>query len=360
MQKGLLELREIIWEITGKCYSGCSYCGSKDIRDVEINNNKIFKICDEICKFPPKTIDISGGDPFLINLDTHVYITDKLKKAGCNINILANPKNIEKDIYAEEKFSLYDWVGISINNEDELNLFKNIDVIPKNNVTIISNFNLSNLYLYNDIESLVIDNNFCWQIQFTMYKEDNQNAIYDSSYGLEKFKKLVGKSFKKEVNIVLGDNMNSSYCGAGTSSIGITYNGDVIPCLSMRSWNKNIKNLIKGNLLIESLKSIWSTAFNDYRFSEFKCCKDVCNNIIIECNRNNNNEKNIIDEIKRISYPFEPVIPNNPHVYLYGVHNPQVIMYGVKNSGVMAYAVFNPENNNFHIDYKSKKDSGDF
>lgn len=317
MQKGLLELREIIWEITGRCNSGCTYCGSKDVRGVEIDNKKILRICDEICKFPPKTIDISGGDPLLIDLDTQIYITDKLRKVGCKIHILVNPKNMEKDIYKEEKFSLYDWIGVSINNEQELNLFKNVNGITRKNITIISNFNLSNLYLYNDIENLVINNNYCWQIQFTMYKENDQNAIYNSSYGLDRIKDLIQESFRKEIKIMLGDNMSSSYCGAGTSSIGITYDGNVIPCLSMRSWNKDINSLIKGNVLEESLKSIWSNRFNDYRFSEFKCCKDICNNIIIEYDKNKEGMFDFIKKVKEVDYPI-PVYPKNP-VTLYMV-----------------------------------------
>jgi molybdenum cofactor biosynthesis enzyme MoaA len=58
-----LELQEIVWEITGECKNGCSYCGSKDAWNCITDVDKICKIADEIAKYPPKEINMSGGDP---------------------------------------------------------------------------------------------------------------------------------------------------------------------------------------------------------------------------------------------------------------------------------------------------------
>jgi hypothetical protein len=54
--------------------------------------------------------------------------------------------------------------------------------------------------------------------------------------------------------------------------MSITYNGDVVSCLSKRSWCSEIE--VVGDLIIGDLKTLWETRFHDERFGKCKCCRD--------------------------------------------------------------------------------------
>ena len=89
MQNNYLKLKEIIWEITGQCKNGCSYCGSKKVTNQPNPSEKTLKhIIDEIVKYPPEQIDISGGDPLLISFSIHEYLTNELKAKSVSVKML--------------------------------------------------------------------------------------------------------------------------------------------------------------------------------------------------------------------------------------------------------------------------------
>lgn len=90
MQIQHLQLKEIIWEITGECKNNCKYCGSKLVRNTRTPENIILKIAEEISKYSPKEIDISGGDPLLVSKETHEVITKLFKSKDIICKILAN------------------------------------------------------------------------------------------------------------------------------------------------------------------------------------------------------------------------------------------------------------------------------
>lgn len=352
MQNSHLKLQEIIWEITGKCNNGCEYCGSKDAWNTPIDDDVIIKIAQNIAKFPPAEIDMSGGDPLLVNFETHKTIVGILKDKGVKCKIIINPKSTRHpksyttSIIAEI-LKLYDWIGLSVNNEEELKLL--INGFPIEKSTIISNFNLQNVFLYNEIEEFVKKNNLMWQVQYTMYQDQNNPlAIYNNEKALKFFSKQISESICNGVKILIADNANCGGCGAGLHSIGMLYNGDVVPCLSMRSW-VDIKDVVVGNILEEDwlidpldktaelkykenpLKYIWENRFNKYRFESFKCCKDHCGNKRIEINLIEKKQKksNNFEEELDIFKKTEPIFPPPYRVVLYGVTPGNVKVYGV-------------------------------
>jgi len=356
MQPKKLELREIIWEITGRCENHCEYCGSKEAWNSPIEPDNIIKIAQNIAKYPPKEIDISGGDPLLLPYGLHLKVTDILKKAKIKCKILINLKSIKNNITEIAKIlSLYDWVGLSINTLEELKLFNYCFPISKS--TIISNFNLQNIFIYSDIENFVKENNLMWQIQFTMYKDvDNPLALYNNEKALYFFSEKVSQSLGDKVKILIADNANCGNCGAGFNSIGILYNGDIVPCLSMRSW-ADIKDVVVGNILGEDwnkpsvhsedkieLQYIWEKRFNDYRFESFKCCKDHCKNkcvtiFVKEAKSIFEDELNKLKD-KEEKNKHEKICPP-PRVMLYGVQ-PYTYVYACPsdwNNTVSVYAV---------------------
>lgn len=291
MNRQHLKLREIIWEITGACKNGCSYCGSSREWSEKIDEAKVLQIAERIALYPPENIDISGGDPLLISKKTHEDVVNLLKAKNVVCKILINPKSIKNltNLKVEDILVLYDWIGISINTKEELEIFSEyIKSNPLEKYTVITNFNLDNIFLYDLIETFVKEHSVVWQIQYTMYKRsEEQLALYLNEEASQHLFDKINQSIGKSIRITMADNINDGSCTAGFASLGILSNGDVIPCLSMRSWigcNEFI-SIKEGNLLDDpntdyphsgSLEEMWINGFESQRFNDFTCCKDHC------------------------------------------------------------------------------------
>lgn len=292
MNPSHVKLKEIIWEITGRCENGCKHCGSSDVWTEKINEGKILKIAKAISNYPPEEIDISGGDPLLVSSNTHSTILNIFRRKGMKCKIIVNPKSLldkrrSKDgeywFLTNKKFILsqYDWVGISVNNADEVSMveafLQDKKKFPKK-ITIISNFNLENIFDYLVIESFVLKHKIAWQVQYTMFREEDCSlAIYNNVSSFNHFSELIRSSLCKGAELHLADNLNCGLCSAGLFSIGILSDGDVVPCLSMRAWI-DPDQVVQGNILSRPLEEIWMNEFKEYRFSGFHCCKDHCRN----------------------------------------------------------------------------------
>jgi RNAse (barnase) inhibitor barstar len=255
---------------------------------------------------------------------------------------------------------VYDWIGVSINNKKELEKFRKYkEEFKFKNFTIITNFNLQNLYDFDLIEKFVKEQDCLWTIQFTVYKEASPLALY-SNENEEAFNFLKEKYTKSTARIILSDNIRTDIgCGAGLSSIGITFNGIVIPCLSMRSWTKYdvVDAKVIYNITETSLKEIWENGFKKQRFGCFECCKDACQNKFLEPKElnpleiiqipfkspfeKNHDWKKFLEEIHEKSKEN----PNLPHTFP-EIEPGHVVMYGVASPGrVLVYGVSMPTDN---------------
>jgi MoaA/NifB/PqqE/SkfB family radical SAM enzyme len=346
MQNPNLELKEIIWEITSECHNGCSYCGSKSQCHQETNPYTIKKIVDEIAKYQPKEINISGGDPLIVPLEIHKYIKEQLNET--KIKILINPKSIKYTSVYDNKIDimeLYDAIGVSVNTQEELNIISEIYHIMschfKKPPTLITNFNLSNVFMFDKINQFCMNNDNIWQIQFTVYPKNNdQLALYNNENELacEFLFEKINDALNNNAKIVVADNMNDGNCSAGINSLGILSDGSIVPCLSMRSWT-DVNANIQGNILEQqtsfneapNLSVIWQDKFRTKRFCKFACCKDHCSNKVF--NRRKSVGQDFIEAIKKLK-PIEdnPIIcppldefPKKPEPY-----NPNIVMvYGI-------------------------------
>jgi MoaA/NifB/PqqE/SkfB family radical SAM enzyme len=337
MQSPQLKLKEIIWEITRECNNHCSYCGSSEGWGERVNLEDVISIADAICRFPPKEISISGGDPTLVPLITHERIVKQFLDAKICAKIIVNPKSFRKNADFEKIIGLYDWIGLSINDTHDVARANEIwrghdsgDCLPKN-LTVITNFNTINVFDYDVIKTFV--GKRCWQIQYTI---DDKIGLYNSAGAISYLQDRLNKSGN---NIVIADNMNGGPCGAGMCSLGILATGEVIGCLSMRSWDNCFK--VEGNVLKRSLEEIWIYEFQKYRFGEFKCCKDVCGRCLIT-----KEEKKSVDPLNPDvwittdrydgNFPRETII-------MYGTVVEPTTVYGVFPGQTMMYAVATPE-----------------
>jgi MoaA/NifB/PqqE/SkfB family radical SAM enzyme len=358
MQTPTLKLKEIIWEITSECHNNCSYCGSKSQCKNYTNPDTIKKIADEIAKYQPEEINISGGDPLLVPIKTHKYIKETLNET--KLKILINPKslkNIQIDNAKYDILELYGAIGISVNTQEELNALTDIynTVLYRANVnrnkapfkspTIITNFNLSNIFMFEQINEFCQKNDNIWQIQFTIYNDtqdsNNTLALYidNNTLACQYLFDKINDALDNNTKIIIADNMNDGNCSAGINSLGILSDGTIIPCLSMRSWTKDLQP--QGNILnsqthfseAPNLGVIWQQEFTRQRFCNHECCKEHCNNKIF--NRRKSVGQDFIEAIKKlkpiddnpipsddfpdISKKPEPYQPNPNTVMVYGI-----------------------------------------
>lgn len=336
MQNQHLKLKEIIWEITGECKNGCSYCGSKDVTNKKTNKDTIIKIAKEIAKYPPEEIDMSGGDPLLVPVEVHREILQILKEKGIKCKILANPNSLLNNSDAFDILGMYDWIGVSINTKSELDKFIKYtkEVSSRPTYTIITNFNIVNLYEFDLIEAFVKEQDNLWTIQFTIYNDENSLALYNNDSALEFLQNKINKS---DARILLSDNIrNDNSCGAGLCSVGITYDGYVIPCLSMRSWCNPVEQHTLS-ILNTSLENIWINGFKEQRFGQFKCCKDVCKNKCIFPKADIIKIQEITKDIKdkTLKEFLGELQKNSPQI----IHD-RVVIYGVQDNQTIMYAVY--------------------
>ncbi len=342
MQQPIINLQEIIWEITGKCHNGCEYCGSSHIwgDEKEIDEDRIIQIAKKIADYPPKEIDISGGDPLLVSYKTHKKIIDILRNKGIKCKILINLKSLRtcsNSSVAKENdkiLELYDHIGLSINTSEDLETMKEM---PRKwfKTTVITNFNLQNIFLFNKIETLVQSMDVLWMVQYTIFNSFNSLALYENLDAVDDLRDRIENAYDEGIKILISDNMSGNPCVAGSRAIGILYNGDVVPCLSMRSWHEEIPTY--GNVLDTGLEKIWVNGFKEYRCSGFKCCKDVCNNQIIGTYKIQKQDKfEITDEkidviSKGKDIPYKPDYFNGTFVYAVPTHqDPIVLLYAVQ------------------------------
>lgn len=284
-----LKLREIVWEITNRCDNNCSYCGSKSsliysgppdsMGDTKHRSPDAYEaIIEAIAKYPPEVLDVSGGDPLLVDAKIHSLLLEKLRGVTCNIII--NPLSLR---YKRNKLKIvnsYHHIGMSLNTEEEIHAYEDVADGIMAPVTFITNFSLLNLYLIDAIASIVKRRASKWQIQFTM-SEDRSITVFDKSKALEMLNQGLGKHNLQ--HLVIADNANSCECSAGINSLGILYNGLVVPCLSMRTWCKELSAQVQGNLAKgDDLETLWMTGFKNSRFSDCSCCKHFCSKSVIK------------------------------------------------------------------------------
>lgn len=308
-----LKLNEILWECTLWCQKGCSYCGSKDILRKEHDEEHILNIARKIAEYPPLELVLTGGEPGMVSEDTLKEIREIFK--DLKLKVVTNGLVI---INGLDKY--FDWVGISVNTVSDVLDWKEYEKPIQRNLTIITNFGRHNVFDFDKIESLVKDLNVTWQIQLTegpeLLNEDGIKFLFEKIKG----------SLTKGISVVKADNLQEQHtCRAGFNSCGITYDGDVIPCLSMRSWKQDAIS-VAGNLTTDSLKDSWESGFRDRRFGDCtESCRDCVKFPVPD-------PASILTDLWK-NPPNTPVpitITPQPSIQLYGVTSePSSYVYGV-------------------------------
>jgi sulfatase maturation enzyme AslB (radical SAM superfamily) len=308
-----LRLKEILWELTLKCNKSCSYCGSKSLLNKEeLQDSRKIDIAKQIVFYPPERITLTGGEPALDSSLNDVL--DIFNKTNIPVSVVTNGTALS---LPQSTLNKINTIGLSVNTEEDL-LIK-IPPSLNHKITLITNFGSHNIFLYKTLFSFFKANNFpIWQIQLTMGEpyqlpKDGIKYLLDEIFDHDLFFTYPAIIPKNDQKIVLSDNLQSLHdCTAGIESMSIANNGDVIRCLSQRTWDTNI--ISEGNLLQTSLKEIWENRFKSSRFSSCKCCRDFFKYPEITCIK----KPNVKLLLEETDYP--------PTVTYYGVFtNPPVL-----------------------------------
>lgn len=333
----LLQLEEILWEITNKCNKKCTYCGSSDIINTggEPTKKELDLILENINNVLPKEVTITGGEPGcvegLMDIFTGLHPSIKLKA-------VTNGHLLEK--LNTEELAVFSQIGISVNTVEEIEDFiekEDTNVFApyyydkynrKNNITMITNFGKHNIWNFNDLYTFFKAKDYSlWQIQLTMGPD------MLPADGIKHLRKKISEihNFGAEHQpYILADNLQLYHqCQAGIRGCSITYKGEIIPCLSERSWKKDLR--VQGKITDrDSLHKIWENSFKDLRFKKGKCCRDCIAYPGIDDRSTESSE--MIKKIERLSKGLpSPSIPSVPSVLMYGVGSPDpgtVFVYG--------------------------------
>lgn len=336
----MLKLKEVLWEITPECNKNCEYCGSRDIINKQpLCSDDLLSIAKQLADYGVEEVTITGGEPGLLaqnRPDDFRKIIKTLRDGGVNVKAVTNGKLVEDGVLAEDLWDEFDIFGISINTLEDIDN-TNLEVIVLDENTMITNFGKHNIWDFDDLSKFAGEFK-CWQVQLTM-GDEMLNAE-----GINYLRNKIKSSGLEQIGctIVLADNLQDSHvCGAGISCCSITYNGDMIACLSERSYGGIQKEY--GNLLVDNIETIWENEFKDIRFKKCRsCCRDH-----IEYPTEGIKIPTIISTD---ATAYEPQTENNPNIYkptvvLYGVVNPKYPNKGFPGAGtggVMVYGAFNP------------------
>lgn len=316
------ELNEILWEFTLKCNKMCKYCGSKNFLNKE-EPSKYTKeeIAKYITKVKPKSVTITGGEPSceINDLKKCVKI---LNKSNIEIKILTNGNLFDKLLISDDLYCMVKRYGLSINSSEDVDNAKDKRYDKfMDKTTVITNFGIHNFNEFDKIAKYAIQFP-CWQVQLTMGNELQLDLgqINELNERLKKYQDISC--------VIKADNFNCGECTAGKNSFSITYDGNIIPCLSYRSWKSDL--MVQGE--VKDIVKIWKNGFDFHRTREFvPCCKDITGiRRVCACSYDNIQEilRKDIPNNEKIVFVYGVAVPSPEdykHIQVYGVgEGPQV------------------------------------
>ena len=303
---------EILWEFTLKCNKNCSYCGSKNILNSNERKFTYEEITKAIISVHPKEVTITGGEPS-VKFDELYKSVNALTYAKINVKVLSNGHIFEK--ITDDFNKMISQYGLSVNTLDDIEQLKKDGKFLKylNKTTMITNFGTHNIENIFEIAKFAVQFS-CWQVQLTIGNEFqlDLNQIRDLQDKLEKLKE------SKLINLIKADNFNCGKCMAGIYGFSITYDGNIIPCLSYRAWKSDL--CIQGT--IKDIKNIWQNGFKFNRERKFvPSCKSISG---IE--KVGDNEIQTVDPygdvLRTLKIQKEKQKKDSETVFMYGVNIP--------------------------------------
>lgn len=289
-----------VWEITYACNMHCKHCGSgcgEKYTD-ELTTEEAIALCDNLATAGFRVVTLSGGEPFM-RKDWDL-IARRLTGLGIQTNAISNGWFIDDELIQRARASGILNIGISLDGlpstHDDIrkqgafdHVMKALDALNNNGMpsVICTSINTKNIQeLPELLEILVAKKVQRWQFQIASpmgnlldHKEliispsqvdDIIDFAYDTIHNYPIIIDLaddIGYFTEKEIKIrkhAVGKDVPQFWngCNGGKCVIGITANGNVNPCLSIRD-----PKFIEGNIRDKDLLSMWNDkkAFNSIR-----------------------------------------------------------------------------------------------
>lgn len=277
-----------VWELTLKCNMRCLHCGSTagTARTNELTLNKCLSIADELLDLGCEQLTFIGGEVFLYN--GWEKIAKRLSDGDVKVNIVTNGYLMGDAQIAQIKHANLVNVGVSCDGmEENHNRIRNVknsfqrvlqafDRLRREDISIgvvtsLLDFNFADLEpMYELFLEEGVD---VWQIQIAnaMGNLAAQEGFLMDPAKVPLITEFIKKTrFDLKMRLYAGDcigyyDENELYlrnppgtlapwqgCQAGLHVVGISSDGNVKGCESLYS-----DEFIEGNLLEESLKTIW-------------------------------------------------------------------------------------------------------
>lgn len=257
-KKGMITIKELTLEITNQCMNNCLHCSSNCTYDKNNIQELSFKQIKEfIAKYNPKTVNISGGEPFehpqildILNYLEDNKIQHNLYTSLYPINTIYKGRLSEVlKIFKEHKYLNIIIPFHSYNNTIN-DLFmgrKDITNVIKTFITILGDFKsvncsihivptIVNIHTLNDTIQYLISQNVNNIKLLKLVVQGRCESYKDIELPNNILKeKLNELQLKYQDKIKLGLPFNEGECVAGKEKLVVMNNGKIIPCESYKS-----------------------------------------------------------------------------------------------------------------------------
>ncbi|MCG7853217.1 MAG: radical SAM protein [Methanosarcinaceae archaeon] len=309
-------LQNVGWELTYACNMRCKHCGSScgKPKDNELTTEEALKLCDELADLKAGVVTLLGGEPLLRN--DWQLIAKRLTDQGITVNMITNGWLLNEDTIEKAKQVGLSNIAVSIDGlrdthdfirmkhsfdraMDALRLMKK-GGIPSAVITTVTKKSLPELYAMKEI--FLLEGVQRWQLQLAEpmgnlddYKElivepGDIQGIVSFAYEVYQEGKIIidvgdniGYYDERIADMNLRSNDIPDYdgiwqgCLAGIAAMGITCQGYITGCLSLRD-----KKFVEDSIRKTPLRVIWTRpdAFSWNRQRNVEMLKGFCR----ECN----------------------------------------------------------------------------
>ncbi|MBN2535762.1 MAG: radical SAM protein [Spirochaetales bacterium] len=280
-----------VWEMTYACNMHCKHCGSgcgEKYAD-ELTEEEALALCDSLAKTGFKIVTLSGGEPFM-RKDWDI-IAQRLSSLGIKTNVISNGWFIDDKLVKRALASGILNMGISLDGLRETHddirkkgsfdhVMNALDVLNNNGMpsVICTSINTKNIRELPGLLTILLEKKVQrWQFQIASpmgnllhHKEliispHHIDTLIDFAYDTIKNYPIIidladdiGYFNEKEMEIrryAMGTDKIRFWkgCNGGKCVIGITANGNINPCLSIRD-----PGFIEANIREKDLYAIWT------------------------------------------------------------------------------------------------------
>ena len=285
------KLESFVWEFTMGCNMRCRHCASacKERLPDELTTEESLALVDDIALLKPKWMSFSGGEPLL--RDDWYEIAKKIQSYGIDVRMITNGSLINEDCVQRMKDAGMSIISVSMDGtreiynyirggdfyslaENALSLLGKAGIASGSNTTVIKE-NIDNLpELRNELVRMGVRS---WQIQPGL-PDGNLAENRESILEPDDFLKLIDFAYeenkKGDIYVALAEDIGYytrkeiitrkaalqsdklpvwDGCNAGIRSLGISHNGDITGCTSIRR-----KGFIEGNVRSRRVSDIWT------------------------------------------------------------------------------------------------------